>query len=50
MSEDRRAWTAEDIPMLRAALALTGFPCALQAIKQLEKAAAEAPANEERAA
>ena len=31
------AWTPDDIPWLKMALALTGFPCALQAIRALEK-------------
>jgi hypothetical protein len=42
MSDDieRRAWTVEDIPKLRAAAAFTGFPCALRAIREIQKQAA----------
>jgi hypothetical protein len=37
------AWTAADLPWLKMALALTGFPCALQAIRALEGQAADEP-------
>ncbi len=32
-----RAWTRDDIPALWAAYAATGFSCALEAIRRLER-------------
>ncbi len=49
-SESKRAWTAEDAGWLRAAWAMTGFPCALRALRAVERMEGEQPAEPDRSA